>query len=269
MSDERIDMGSTEAVAWALHREIYPDLEVILRIEYDGEPVSKSRARFTGKGSKSRAYTPEKTRAAENRLVTLARQAGVRGEPDGEHTYGIFAKFFCGTWQRRDVDNMLKLVSDALTKIVWVDDSQVSEMSAAVQRGVDHARTYVLIYRTNARMNPTASCQKCGKRFKVYKSQAGRMYCSQECAGRAQRVRVVRTCRVCGQAFERKLSASNRQANDWCSRACRVAETNVEVPCDHCGQPVYRRVSQQKAKSYCGRDCFAAARRGKPRGAAK
>lgn len=263
--DERIDMGSEEAVAWALQRELI-ELPVILRLVCDGEPVSKSRARFTGSGSKTRAYTPEKTRTAEDRLAVLARQAGLRGQADAEHTFGIFAKFFCETWQRRDVDNMLKLVSDALTGVVWKDDSQVTEMSAAVQRGVLDPRTHVLIYRTTASLGPTKPCEHCGQPVRIYKSLKSR-FCSQACHLTWRRERRERTCQHCGEQFDHRKPAEDPK---FCSRECTHASTHVSVICAACDKSFTKpRSLVRSGNSYCSPECKATYWRDRRKSAAK
>lgn len=267
MTDPRIDMGSTEDVAWLLHREILDDLPVVLRMVYDGEPVSKSRARFTGRGSKTRAYTPEKTRTAEDRIAELAREAGITGEPDADHSFGIFAKFFCGTWQRRDVDNMLKLVSDALTKVVWADDSQVSEMSASVQRGVGDPRTHVLIYQTPAPRNPTKPCEVCGTPVRQYRSQPNR-YCSKEHANIGQQIQVELTCVLCATVYKLPRARATRVKTPYCSERCRYQGTVVVRPCENCGTTVTRPKSQTKSLTYCSKPCADAGKVGRPRGGA-
>lgn len=129
---------------WGLEREVRACQEV-LRFEIPGDPASKARARFTGKGG---AYTPEKTRRAEDMVVIYARKAGLRGLADRVSSFGLSCVFFTATWQRRDADNMLKLVADGLNGIAYGDDSQVTEMSARIVRADPNPRTHVLLYKT-------------------------------------------------------------------------------------------------------------------------
>lgn len=130
---------------WLLERDLRACKQV-LRITIPGEPVSKGRPRFSKQGH---AYTPTKTKDAESRIAWAVKAAN-KCSVDSESTFGVTVKFFNEKRTRRDVDNMLKLVCDALTGIVWADDAQVTEMSAGLQRGVhkDSARTCILIYET-------------------------------------------------------------------------------------------------------------------------
>lgn len=264
MTDQRIDMGSDESVAWALHREL-AILPVVLRMVYEGDPVSKARARINTRGSKPRTYTPQKTQTAEQRIAILARQAGLRGEADAEHTFGIFAKFFCATWQRRDVDNMLKLVADALTGVAWADDSQVSEMSASVQRGVEDPRTHLLIYRTPAAMPPTVPCGICGTPVRQYKSVQGK-FCSRECSGVSQQKRVDLTCAQCGQVYQLPANRAARIKTPYCSEGCRGLAQRVEGPCATCGMHVSKPKSWAGRTLSCSKRCADAHKIGRPRG---
>jgi len=104
-----------------------------------GTPVGKARARIVyGKG----AYTPEKTRAAEEEIGWLAKEAWA-GKPLQDGPVSLTVYFFFPiprSWPREkrvlalncellptvkpDLDNCTKLVSDALTGIVWKNDSQ-------------------------------------------------------------------------------------------------------------------------------------------------
>src|SRR5689334_17492242 len=47
----------------------------------------------------------------------------------------IAVTLFHGTRRKHDIDNYSKVVLDALTGVVWVDDSQIEEMT--VRRGYD------------------------------------------------------------------------------------------------------------------------------------
>lgn len=69
--------------------------------------------------------------------------------PDAESSFTVELQFHCGDWLRRDLDNMAKLVMDALNSVVWADDAQVVGLQASVIRGSDTPKTLVTI-RTSA-----------------------------------------------------------------------------------------------------------------------
>jgi crossover junction endodeoxyribonuclease RusA len=96
---------------------------VIADFMVDGEPVSKERARITGRGT----YTPVKTVAAEARIAWGFRQAAKGWKVDDTSEFIVGMSFFLSTRRRRDIDNMMKLVMDALNGVCWKDDSQVVE----------------------------------------------------------------------------------------------------------------------------------------------
>lgn len=87
-----------------------------------GEPVPKGRPRF-GKGH---AYTDPKTKAAEERIRALTRQAGIR-KPTKKPVC-LTIGFWRASKRRADIDNLAKLVLDALNGIVWEDDNQIEEL---------------------------------------------------------------------------------------------------------------------------------------------
>jgi len=99
----RIQIAGGEQAVFRLARELV-DLPVVARFTIEGEPCSKSRARFTKRGSKTFAYTPEKTKQAEMEVARLFRETVLPDHKpdDKEITYGVMALFYCGNRQRRD-----------------------------------------------------------------------------------------------------------------------------------------------------------------------
>jgi len=104
-----------------------------------GVPVAKARARAGRHGF----YTPAKTKEAEKRVAKEARRMMAGKEPTGA-PLSIDLEFYFEppkSWSKAkrsdaiarrthktskpDVDNLAKLVKDALNGIVWVDDAQV------------------------------------------------------------------------------------------------------------------------------------------------
>lgn len=95
--------------------------------EVAGEPVSKARARVTSHGT----FTPQKTRDAEAAVL----RAWAKGKQSllgnlATDTYELRCDFYLGNHRRRDLDNMTKLVLDALNGRAYIDDSQIVELTA-------------------------------------------------------------------------------------------------------------------------------------------
>jgi Holliday junction resolvase RusA-like endonuclease len=260
------DPGDAPPVVWKLHREI-GDPQILAHLTIDGEPVSKARARFTNRGSKSRAYTPEKTKQAEQNVAAHFRRTVPGWRPHGLHGFGVMAVFFTESFQRRDVDNMIKLILDACNKVVWEDDVQVTEVSGRVVRGVDDPRTEIAIYITPSSARPTKPCEHCGTPFDVYKSQGARRFCDRACGTAWRQEQRRRSCPECGTDFFPKPS----QQDAHCSRACADKATRVLVPCAQCGTEysVPQSIARRRGNNYCSDDCKAAFWRGRRPSTAK
>jgi len=130
-----------------------------VRIVIPGEPVAKGRPRF---GAGLRPYTPAKTRQAEGIASSAARVAmagrDVFAGPIRVHILAVFPVAKSWPKSRRedalngkihvtkkpDIDNVAKLVTDAMNGIVWIDDSQIVELEAAKVYG-ENPRTIVSV----------------------------------------------------------------------------------------------------------------------------
>jgi Holliday junction resolvase RusA-like endonuclease len=119
-----------------------PSKAVLFTVE--GEPMSKARARVTRQGH---SYTPKATVDAERRVrehfeATACEAFSV--------PVGVELAFYQGTRARKDIDNMVKLVLDALNGVAWTDDVQVSVLLARrVYVTKDKARSVIRIFETN------------------------------------------------------------------------------------------------------------------------
>jgi Holliday junction resolvase RusA-like endonuclease len=68
------------------------------------------------------AYTPKETIVAEDRIRQVWRSLNTEQFP---YSVLVSIDFFNGNKRRRDLDNMAKLVLDALNKEAYVDDNQI------------------------------------------------------------------------------------------------------------------------------------------------
>lgn len=121
----------------------------------EGDPVSKQRPRlgFTRKGH---AYTPRQTREAEDAIGWQIKLAHRELLVDPDHAFGVRLLFYQANHQRRDIDNMTKLIFDACNGLVWADDSQVVELISHVFRGAEKGQTELCIYSLGFINLPTA-----------------------------------------------------------------------------------------------------------------
>lgn len=88
-----------------------------------GEPRSKQRPMVTKRGTFTRPETVEAERVVREHWREL-------GLPKFQHHVLVSIDFYNGTKRRRDLDNMAKLVLDALNKEAYEDDFQVVELNA-------------------------------------------------------------------------------------------------------------------------------------------
>ena len=121
-----------------------PNLNRTLLAEFfvEGRPVPQSRPRVVTKGGKSWAFSDRSPalRDWKRRIAFVAKDA-YKGEP----ATGAVELLVCFLMsapkkggegyhvKRPDLDNLLKAGKDALSGIVWIDDSQVS-LTTAVKR---------------------------------------------------------------------------------------------------------------------------------------
>ena len=100
----------------------------------DMDPVPKGRPRFTSKG---RAYTPKATVIAETEIKRAVSKQFRAAPLEGPLYVGM--AFYIKRPKsvkralpvcRPDIDNYIKMM-DALNKLVWLDDSQIVDISAS------------------------------------------------------------------------------------------------------------------------------------------
>jgi len=116
----------------------------LIAFEIPGEAIGKARVRFVR--ATGRTFTPAKTQSFEAVVKTFAQRAMEGREPfAGPIRLEVRAVYLHpASWSLKkrantdwktskpDFDNVAKLVSDAINKVVFIDDAQVAE--ATVQK---------------------------------------------------------------------------------------------------------------------------------------
>ena len=122
------------------------------------EVIGKQRPRVTMRGGHAQAYTPKKTRMAEAEIAKeFIRRFGSKGGFSGPVAIDVVAtrplcksnpKWMQGIQDagKPDIDNVLKLVMDALEGVAYKNDAQVVRCSAAKRpRPAYGARPYIYV----------------------------------------------------------------------------------------------------------------------------
>jgi len=117
------------------------DTRLVAHVTVMGEPKAKGRPRFkVGQG----AYTDPATRSAEGRVRAAFEAVDHPDYPKGG-TFRLDVDFYLGTRRHVDVDNLMKLVKDALNGVAYEDDWRVFD-----ERGrkwhTDNPRTELFLY---------------------------------------------------------------------------------------------------------------------------
>lgn len=128
-----------------------------MQIEVYGQPQGKQRARVCVRGNFARAYTPEKTASYES-LINLSYIQALKGAPSPfwdkpvkiniRAIYQIPKSFSkkrtaealggqIRPQVKPDIDNVVKVVCDALNKVAYKDDTQVIKITASKWYGVE------------------------------------------------------------------------------------------------------------------------------------
>lgn len=219
---------------------------LVAEFSFDGEPVSKARARFTKGG---RSYTPSTTKAAEALVADAFREAAPGHVPNADDAYKVEAVFLCGSRQRRDVDNMVKLIFDGLNELAWNDDVQVVEVHAIKTLvDPDKAATIVRLWVVGQVDRRTSTCEFCGEEYPTYASWKGvRRFCSADCRKLERRERRERRCVNCSKQY-----VTGDPTSKYCSLTCASEHRTVALICTYCGSDMRKpRSTANKGRPFC------------------
>jgi Holliday junction resolvase RusA-like endonuclease/endogenous inhibitor of DNA gyrase (YacG/DUF329 family) len=202
-----------------------------------GDPPSKARPRVVSKNGITRTYTPARTVKGEKHIAKYLAHAGPYAG-----NVALACLFYRASYQRIDVDNLLKAVLDAATRAeVWKDDSQVTALVAVADYDPQCPRTIIALCPHTQTLlkrgvDAEVRCEACGKPFvPAGQRRETARWCSREC--RMTLAEMVE-CPSCKQPFKR------RTANQiYCSNECRGGARRTERPCARCGEQRAKRGS--------------------------
>jgi crossover junction endodeoxyribonuclease RusA len=124
------------------------------RLVIPGRPVSKGRPRCTSWWEEGKQkyvthlQTPHKT-VSQEQVIGYAWKE-LHGGDLMEGPVRVYLTFVEGPRQRpQDIDNLVKLVLDALNGVAWEDDQQVMAVHAELFRGRPEPMTRIIVEEVN------------------------------------------------------------------------------------------------------------------------
>lgn len=246
--------GEETARKMLLHLPLFPPPDpstIVCQLSIPGEPGTKARPRFNG-----HVYTPRQTKDAEAYFGWVVKCAYPDLVPNRSHTIGVCVAFFTKTQQRKDLDNLVKLLFDACNGVIWADDNQIVELASTVSRGNTSPRTELIVYCIGT--GEDRSCETCKapleKQGKNSIKNRSNRFCSKSCYDAAQRQGQYVCCYTCGKRVFKK-NERLRQARQFCSSKCRSMSYTKEKICRQCTQPFRLPSAQMRRRSFCSMPC--------------
>ena len=112
-----------------------------------GKPQTWQRS-----GGKGRRYKPAKMRRYQKRVEDYAFAKGIRKPIEGP--VRLTADLHYTDRRRRDLDNGVKTIADALQKFAYDDDSQITELIARKHIGQSQAKAIICAEAMGSLMDP-------------------------------------------------------------------------------------------------------------------
>jgi len=197
---------------------------------WQGEPRSKMRPRI---GAGGNVYTPTPTTHGEQALAWACLNQNKGLKCSDSDIFRVDATFKLHSRQRRDIDNMLKLVLDALTGVVWEDDVQVCEATCRrvfVGKGEEGVAVSIDIDPDAQPVRVARPCPSCGVEIRVFPGSPKNRCCSNACAGKIRRQD--KKCDHCGKTY------NGRGKSPYCSKDCGMRARRSKAQCSVCGKEV-------------------------------
>jgi crossover junction endodeoxyribonuclease RusA len=228
--------------------------KLIVELVIDGEPVSKQRPRFA-RNKGGGVYTPKNTKEAQQVIGWSIRSAYRQLVPEPDGAFWVVLHFYTKNRQRRDLDNMCKLVFDACNGLVWRDDAQVEVLTARVTRQSERPRTEMEIYQIVSD-TPFIRCKACKRTVRTYPSWPHRNYCSKRCSDAAMRNGIDVPCANCGKEIHRAECSLAATRQHFCSVECKSLHLTKECTCAKCGALFRKPKSQVRSgRTFCSLRC--------------
>lgn len=114
-----------------------------LTFTLEGDPIPKGRPRH---GRSGHSFTPKRTRDAEDAIRTRLLELDIT---PFDVPVTVTLTFYCATRRRTDLDNLMKLVCDAMNKVAYTDDHLIHSL-----RGRLHRKALGETPRTEVRITP-------------------------------------------------------------------------------------------------------------------